>query len=317
MALTSASACAKLILLGEHAVVYGYPAIAMPFTGLQMRAMLEPCILKPHGMQVRIPELKIDAPVESLHMDHPVRKAIDLTLQALEIDRYPSAILRVRSEIPFYSGLGTSAALAIVLIKTLSAFLGHPLEAEVVNTLAYEVEVGNHGTPSGIDNTVISYQKPLRYVKGEAPQLVMPVQTLTFLVGDTGLQKSTADTVAELGRRYQEDQKTIQVVLDRIGKAVEHGFEAIKAGDEKELGAAMNANQKELKALDLSCAELDHLIAAAISAGALGAKLSGGGRGGHMLALVPQASINNVQRALEQAGAKRVYKTQLEGCQPC
>lgn len=314
MALSSASTCAKLILLGEHAVVYGYPALAMPFSGLRLRAMLEPAILGPSGLRVLAPDLKINdpMPIEEMPEDHPIRVAVDLTLRSLGLATYPSATLRIHSEIPFYSGLGSSAALAIAIIRAVSAFLGADLGLEETNALAYDAEKVNHGSPSGIDNTVISYEAPICYVKGEAPEILCPGARFTFLVADTGVAKSTAETVADLRRQYQADPQAIDRQFALIDHAVEAGKAALIEGDPAILGKAMQDNQEVLSQLGLSCPELDNLIRAAMQHGALGAKLSGGGRGGHALILVEEKQSAAIRSALQSAGAKQVHSTGLE-----
>ncbi len=314
MALSSASTCAKLILLGEHAVVYGYPALAMPFSGLRLRAMLEPSILGPSGLRVLAPDLKINEPlpIEGMQEDHPIRVAVDLTLRALGLANYPSAMLRIQSEIPFYSGLGSSAALAIAIIRAVSAFLGANLSPQASNALAYEAEKVNHGSPSGIDNTVISYEAPIYFVKGEAPEILSPGVRFTFLVADTGVAKSTAETVADLRRQYQADPQAIDRQFALIDHAVEAGKAALIKGDPASLGNAMQNNQEALSQLGLSCPELDNLIQAAMKHGALGAKLSGGGRGGHALVLIEENQSTAIRSALQAAGAKQVHSTCLE-----
>ncbi|KUK70587.1 MAG: Mevalonate kinase [Anaerolineae bacterium 49_20] len=314
MPVISSSACAKLILLGEHAVVYGEPALAVPFLGLRVRCVVEPWINGPSGMiQISARDLQINQTLQALPEDNFLRKAIELVLAELKVSRTPTCKLGIYSEIPISAGLGASAAIAVAIMRALSAFLGHPLERETLNRLAYETEKLMHGNPSGIDNTVIVYEQPVLFRKNEPIVFVHPGSTLHFLIADSGIKKATAETVAYLAQQRERDPESVDTTLAEIGKIALLGKKAFEQGDLAALGEAMNANQSLLAHLDLSCEALDELIAAARQAGALGAKLTGGGKGGNIIALVTPISQENVKEALLSAGALSVYLTSLKG----
>ena len=316
MPVISSSACAKLILLGEHAVVYGQPALAIPFSGLKVRCVIEPWINGLTGtLHIKARELQLNQPLQVLPEDNFLRKAVELVLVELGVSQTPTCKLTVYSDIPISAGLGASAAIAVATMRALSAFLGHPLEKETLNRLAFETERLMHGNPSGIDNTVIVYDQPILFRKGELIEFVYPSKNLHFLIADSGIKKATADTVAYLAQQRKRNPQFIEAALAEIGRIALFGRKAFEQGDLSALGDAMNANQALLAQLDLSCEALEKLIVAARQAGALGAKLTGGGKGGNMLALVTPETQEAVRKALVSAGAVSIYQTNLKGVQ--
>ena len=316
MPVISSSACAKLILLGEHAVVYGEPALAIPFSGLKVRCVIEPWINGPTGtLQIKARELQLNQPLQALTEDNFLRKAVELVLAELGISQTPTCKLAIYSNIPISAGLGASAAIAVATMRALSAFLGHPLEKETLNRLAFETEKLMHGNPSGIDNTVIVYEQAILFRKGEPIEFVYPSINLHFLIADSGIKKATAETVAYLAQQRERDPQSVEAAIAEIGKISLLGKKAFEQGDLIALGEAMDADQALLAQLDLSCEALDKLIIAARQTGALGAKLTGGGKGGNMLALVTPETQETVRKALLSAGAVRVYQTNLKGVQ--
>jgi mevalonate kinase len=240
---------------------------------------------------------------------------VELVLAELGVSQTPTCKLTIYSDIPISAGLGASAAIAVATMRALSAFLGHPLEEETLNRLAFETERLMHGNPSGIDNTVIVYEQPILFRKGEPIEFVYPSKNLHFLIADSGIKKATADTVAYLAQQRERNPQLIEAALAEIGNFALFGKKAFEQGDLSALGEAMNANQALLAQLDLSCEALDQLIIAARQAGALGAKLTGGGKGGNMLALVTPETQEAVRNALLSAGAVSIYQTDLKGVQ--
>ncbi|HNY84493.1 MAG TPA: mevalonate kinase [Anaerolineaceae bacterium] len=303
----TAKAPAKLILLGEHAVVYGYPALAVPVASRWLRATMQARI-KPanSGLTVSAPQLDIECPFEALPELHPIKAAVIVTLRHLGIQRLPSANLNIQANFPFSSGLGSSASLAVAVIRVFSAFLGHSITNPELNTLAYQVETSAHGTPSGVDNSVVSYNQPIWFIKGAQPTPLQPGANFHFLIADSGIKKSTAASVGELARRHDEDSTFIDECFKKIAGLTRLGRQAFQSGEIQRFGELMNENQEQLAKLGLSCPELDRLNAAALKSGAFGAKLTGGGLGGFMVALSPTAETVPFKKALIEAGAQQV-----------
>ncbi len=313
MPATTATACGKLILFGEHAVVYDSPAIAIPLTGLKVRATIEPAIGQPQGkIHIKAAALGVDNDLSELEKDHFLAHTLNLLFSFLGLRQLPTCRVTITSELPIAAGLGSSAAIAIALLRAMSAFLGHPLKPQELNTLAFQSEQAVHGRPSGIDNTVITYEKPIYYQRGEVIEFIQPIREFTFVVADSGVRKSTRESTGQLAQDLETDPEATKPHLDAIAELVQESKRSFQIGDIEALGKAMDANQEHLYALRLSCPGLDTLISAARQAGALGAKLTGGGMGGHMLALVTPETEAAVAQALTSAGSPNVFSTCLQ-----
>lgn len=312
MPAVSATACGKLILLGEHAVVYDSPAIAIPITSLRVRAVVEPLIGEVQGtIRVKAEPLGIDHNLTELGKDHFLANALGLLFSTLGLFQTPTCRITITSELPTAAGLGSSAAYAVALLRAMSAFLGHSLNLQELNTLAFQSEQTVHGRPSGIDNTVITYEKPIFYQRGAMIEFLQPIREFVFVIADSGIRKSTRESTSQLAADLKADPQRYQPHLDAIADLVKQSKRSFQIGDLDALGSAINANQEHLSALRLSCPELDRLVSAAREAGALGAKLTGGGKGGHMLALVTPETEAAVAQALQSAGSPRVFSTRL------
>ena len=313
MAAISASAPGKIILFGEHAVVYGQPAIAVPLTAVQVTVRAEPCS-PGSGLVIYAADLDRTIRVAEAALDSPFFDALiypaRLVLQHLRAPM-PDLRLTVHSTIPVASGLGSGAALAAAIMRALAAALGAPLPNDALNPLVYEVEKRHHGTPSGIDNTVIVYARPVYFVRGNAPQTFPVARPFTLLVADSGQGSPTRLTVGDVRRLYDADPPRLDVIFGRIGQIVRAARQAIESGTVEMLGPLMDENHAQLRELTVSSDSLDRLCQAARDAGALGAKLSGGGRGGTVISLVREPDVALVTAALRAAGAVRVLSTQV------
>ena len=312
MPVISQSASGKSILLGEHAVVYGQPAIAIPISSRRVTVRVEPNLRGPAGkLRVIAPMLDLDQDFSALPESHPIYQAIRLTLKELEIEQIPACTLTLSANLAVSSGLGFSAALAVALIKALAEFLGHPLDLETVNRLAFVCETFVHGHPSGIDNTTITYEKPILFQKGFEPTILKPNKALHFVLADSGIRKSTHDTVAQLREELTLNPDFVQPRIEEIGDLVRKATTNLTDVNRALQAELINRNQELLRELDLSCPELDRLIDIALANGALAAKLTGGGKGGHMLALVEESQIENVFSALNQASGGKAFRTSI------
>lgn len=302
----------KVILMGEHAVVYGQPALAIPVFGVEARAEVFPFPAgQPGEVYLDAPQVALhDVPVSSLPAAHPLRVAV---AQALGSAGSPSFPLKVRVEatIPMAAGLGSSAAVAVALLRALTRALGKDLPPDVISALAYEVEKIHHGTPSGVDNTTVAFARPVYFRKGHPPEPLEVGGPFTLLIGDTGVPASTKDTVARVREGWLQDRAGYEARFRAIGALVEEGRRALARGDAPVLGRLMDENHALLRSLGVSHPTLERLVAAARAAGAWGAKLSGGGGGGNMIALVPPEKATVVTQALQRAGAVRVWTTTL------
>lgn len=302
-----ASAPGKIILFGEHAVVYGRPAIAVPVT--QVSAQVEVSEATRPGVWIDAPDVGLHAELGALPADHPLASLLHSLLSSFGHDPYPDLQVTISSTIPVASGLGSGAAVSVAMVRAMAAALGHAVSNEQVSDYAYEIEKLHHGTPSGIDNTVATYAKPVFFVKGQPIETLRVGAAFTIVIGDTGVPAPTRESVRDVRKLWESNTAHWEDVFDRVGALARNAREIIEGGQWSELSPLMNQNQALLEELTVSSPELDRLIAAALNAGALGAKISGGGRGGNMIALVNEGTADAVAAALTSAGSPRVIIT--------
>lgn len=309
----TATAPAKIILFGEHAVVYGRPAIAAPVGEVKARAIVAAAPLRPVGeVLIQAPDIGLECLLADLADDHPLARAVNGVLAELGAPRLPACTVRITSTIPVAAGMGSGAAVSVAVIRALSAFLGSPLADERVSALAYEVEKLHHGTPSGIDNTVITHALPVYFVRGQPIQILSLPRPFTLVIGDTGVTSPTAVAVGDVRRAWQANPSSYEALFDQVGRIAQAARAAIEAGRTDELGPLMNENQALLRQMGVSSPELERLIQAAREAGSPGAKLSGGGRGGNMIALATDENAASIGRALREQGAVRTLITTIQ-----
>ncbi len=290
----------KIILMGEHSVVYGRHAVAAPLP-LAIRARAEDT---EGGTQLIIPRWGIEQRLQQ-HADHPgsFLQSLSMIMDKLGLTERSLAI-RVQPKVPRAMGLGSSSALAVAVIRALSQHCQLKLDNETINQLAFECEKVAHGTPSGIDNTVATYGQPLLYHReGDTPEvkLLGKQPNLPLVIGLCGTSSLTAKTVANVRAAWQKSPKLYERIFDEIDTLTLKALDAMQAGDLDKLGELMNVCQGQLNALQVSSRELEELIHIARHNGATGAKLTGGGGGGAMIALCPNGT-EPVINAMRQAG---------------
>ena len=238
---TFTSVPGKSILFGEHAVVYGYPAIAVPLDSISFKIKLFPRPNENNSIIIN-EELGENLLLEDLTPEHTYRTAISAILQALKLTRLPALEIRLSSTIPIASGLGSSAAFAVCLVKALSSFLGFKLTDEKINEIAYQIEIFQHGTPSGIDNTVIAFNKPVYFRKGYPPEFLKIGAPMNLVIADTGVRSKTKETVTQV-RKFKESVPSIaDEIIQKIGDIVERAKKELENGNSDTLGSLMTEN---------------------------------------------------------------------------
>ena len=307
--MTKSSAPGKIILFGEHAVVYGRPALAVPVT--QVHADVEVLDSSRQGIWIDAPDVNLHAELNTLPSDHPLASVIHNFLFLARVSSFPDLKINISSTIPVASGLGSGAAVTVALTRALASRLDFPMTDEEVNAFTYEIEKLHHGTPSGIDNTVITYAKPVYFVKGQAIETFKVGSPFTIVIGDTGISAPTKESVGDVRRFWLNDRTGWESVFDKIAEISSSARRAIEQGNWEMLGKLMNDNHKLLREMTVSSPALDKLVFAGREAGALGAKMSGGGRGGNMIALTAPELAETVSQSLLAAGARNTIITQV------
>ncbi|MBN1265403.1 MAG: mevalonate kinase [Anaerolineales bacterium] len=307
-------ACApgKIILFGEHAVVHNRPALAVPIRDLQACALITARPTEPDGsIWINAPALSQRAPFDSLPQTDPLAQTCRLTLAELQIENFPAFEITIDSTIPLASGMGSGAAVSVAIIRAISCYLNNPLTDKAVNDITYEIEKIHHGTPSGVDNTVITFNQPVFFIRGKTMETFSIKQAFTLLIADSGIQSPTAAAVAFVRHGWQQDPERFEYLFDSIGAVAASARTALSRGEINALGPLMDKNQALLAALGVSAPENEHLIQAAKKAGAPGAKLSGGGLGGNVIVLAPEKLVEKLETALLRAGAAACYRTEI------
>ncbi len=302
-------AAAKLILFGEHVVVYGRPSISMPVPALAATAtarrstgpvVIESTHMAGQGLTSRFGDTAVS------------RLAVSAVCHHLRT-RDKGLLVTVRSDIPPARGLGSSAAIAAAIVDAVADLGGRKLSDDTLFSLIQESEALAHGKASGVDaRTVISSGGPLWFHDGAVRPLAVAEDDQhrpVLVVADTGVAGSTRRAVATVRRRLSALGAEGAELLDRVATLTVGAAEDLRNGRWTELGYAMTVNQDILRRLGVSCPGIDTLVAAALDGGALGAKMSGGGLGGCVIALTPDPDA--VERALRSAGAPHCFRVPL------
>ncbi len=339
------SAPGKIILFGEHAVVYGRPAIAVPVFQVRAQVAIEPLRGR---VEIDAADLARRYDLRDAPADDPIAAIIRLTCAKLGVEPRGFRV-RVNSTIPIASGMGSGAAVSVAIAHGLSRYFAteniediekrnviasgeaakqspsdlgiasSPPNArllamtnEEISALAYEVEKLHHGTPSGIDNSVVAFEQPVYFVRGQPIESFRVARPFLIAIADTGVASPTKISVGDLRRAWEADRARYEILFDKIGEIARKARAAIESGEVNRLGALMYNNQILLREIGVSSPDIERLILAATTAGARGAKLSGAGRGGNVIALVSEETRVAVERALLKAGARRVIVTRVE-----
>ena len=288
----------KIILLGEHSVVYGRHAVAVP-APVNIRTKVQDTedeillMIPSWGVEYRLDK----NPEKRQSFEKPAGLILDqmgLSKQGMKIE--------VFSDIPKGMGLGGSAAIAVSIIKALNNHFKLALNQDEINQMALESEKIAHGNPSGIDNTMATYGHPLIFRNGDNP-LIEPLninETFSILIGFSSTEGLTAKTVGIVRDLWKKNPGVYEKIFDEIDSLALQSIQAIQNNDFELLGQLMNINHGLLNTLQVSTPELERLIMIARESGALGAKLTGGGGGGAVIALCKDIDIT--KSAIESEG---------------
>ena len=293
-------ASGKVVLMGEHAVVYGRHALAAPIP-LAVEARIKDT---GSGIQLLIPRWNIEQRVPSLE-EHPQGTIgiLALVLRQLRLESR-QMMIEVFPAVPKAMGLGGSAALAVSVIRALNQHFTLGLDDRRINELAFECETAAHGKPSGIDNTVATYGQTLLFKSARGvPQYseIKPAEPVPLVIGISGRESLTARMVSQVAAERAKRPEAFDRLFDQIESYTLSAVSAITSGDFESLGSAMNLCHGLLNGLQVSSPEIERMVHAARKAGALGAKVTGGGGGGSMIALAPDRQ-QAVQRVLHGLG---------------
>ncbi|MBU3901941.1 MAG: mevalonate kinase [Candidatus Thermoplasmatota archaeon] len=287
----------KVILFNEHFVVYNVPAIASAI-GMKTSASIEPA-----EKLILIDDRK-ETPGYKKEKLEQQKESLKRIMDAADIENRDIKIA-LGGDLIASSGIGASAASCVAIARALSEYFNLDFSDNRINDLAYEGEKGYHGTPSGIDNTVATYGG-LVWFKKSKPNIIerLNIQShVEIVITNTGIVADTSRVVAGVRERKNRNPEKYKRIFNNAEKLVYDAREALKKFDLKKVGELMNKNHKLLQEIGVSCKELDFLVDLARDNGAYGAKLTGGGAGGNMVALTPGKELQeNVVSAMEKEG---------------
>ncbi|MBF4583293.1 mevalonate kinase [Curtobacterium sp. VKM Ac-2865] len=304
----SSTSHGKTILIGEHAVVYGAPALVLPVNDVRVTATVTPTPDRDgHGLESAVHTGPLDlAPAAVM----PTVTAVTATLRHLGVTDQHFHV-RVDSDVPTARGMGSSAAVAAAVTAAVADALGVTLDAQTHHDLIQECERVAHGRPSGLDARGVVADVPVWFEDGR----IEPVDVtgeFVFVVADTGVPGHTRDAVAAVREHHDRAPAEVDAVIGQIGDLARRARGTLVDGDAQALGATMDAAHALLTTLDVSSDDLDRLVGAARSADALGAKLTGGGRGGCVLTLAADGDhAVRIAEALRAAGATATWTTRI------
>lgn len=205
--------------------------------------------------------------------------------------------------------MGSGAAVAASLFKSLFQFHHEKYAPQILSEMVYEVEKIHHGTPSGIDNTVVCFEQPVIFKKNQPVQTFSITGEAVLVIANSGHSTPTYETVAGVRKKLLDQPETVTKIFSSIEKTTQHGIQALQRADFQAAGLSMRNNHRLLRELGVSDPVLDNLVDTAMEAGAWGAKLSGGGRGGIIIALCALERKNIVCSTLENAGGLQIMST--------
>lgn len=290
--------CGKLILFGEHSVVYGVPAIVagLPRGATAWVRMSDKTTLTIVNGRTG----KVHVEVEADPNGEPLARAYAAILAALEVEG-PVAV-QATIEVPIGSGLGSSAAMAAATARALAQFFGLNLASSAVDLAVSQAERVFHGNPSGIDQAAALGGGLFRFTRGTPATIeALWMESVSVVICEAGPAASTLVMVEKVAR-FHERQPTLARGLDAlVAKIVDDAAGALSRADWVQVGELMNINHGLLVSMGVSTPGLDRACHLARGAGALGAKLTGSGGGGCMVALAPE-NPQNVIQALNDAG---------------
>lgn len=298
----------KIILMGEHSVVYGEPAIALPFTAVEIVATTTETVGEVTISSDFHTGTLSSGPssIENLKiLVKKVCKTLEQPLANFHID--------IQSTIPAGRGLGSSAAVAGAVIRSLYNFFDASLSEELLLELMDVSERISHGSPSGLDARIASSISPV-YFQKDSGMTDLSIELNAFLiVGDTGKIGDTLSAVSNVSRLIKKVPSKSKKAIKKLGKLALETKEALINNDPSLIGSYMTKAHQYLSQLQVSNPSLDHLVNTALGAGALGAKLTGGGHGGCMIALADtEKNALHIAQALKEAGALNTWIYSLE-----
>lgn len=300
---------AKAILMGEHSVVYGEPAIAIPLTNIDMQVTIE----TRNDHQQIINSRYYHGAMNDLAGNYEGIRQLIISLLAKFATPNLGFTLTFNSKIPQERGMGSSAATSIAIIRAFYNLFEKSLTSNDLQRLAAIEESITHGSPSGIDTATASSKDPIFFIKNKEITPFKIHMPGFLVISDTGIMGQTGLAVSAVKRLFAEEPSRTRRHISDLGQSAIEAKQALEHGDLNMLGHLMNTAHDHLRSLGVSHPHLEKLVKTALLNHALGAKLTGSGIGGSIIALAGNLhDANTIAQALSKAGATEYWISPLE-----
>jgi mevalonate kinase len=295
----------KTILFGEHFVVYGFPAIVSA-----LRYKTKACIEKIHDRTIQIIDKRLQYNKKCEAREYLQKAYVQKILNLLNIKDFFKVILG--GDLPIFSGgIGASAAFATSVTRAVNSYYNLNLDDKKINDIAFQAESIAHGTPSGIDNVASVYGGTFLFKKKFSVQAIKLQNKIEVVLVDSGDKSSTKDVVVDVKKFKEENEKKFAVTSNEYLVILEQAKHALINFDLKIIGQLMVKNHELLKQINVSSDKLDSMVEIAINAGAFGAKLTGTGKGGLVLALTPGKNLQEKVASVFEKEGFSIFKTEV------
>lgn len=295
-------ATGKIILIGEHSVVYGKKAIAFPFAGVGIHTLVQ------SNPTVHIQSKYFNGTLDEMKQVTSMHNLVSL-IEVLKKDlELPNFCLNIKSTIPAERGMGSSAAVAVSIIRAIFDWQALPLdEKKLLKYVDYSEQIA-HDNPSGIDAVATSGTQPILFEKSQPFETFQLNVDAYLLVADTGIKGQTRQAVKDVANLVQQKGASIRHIIDQLGDLTLEAKTAIVENQAEKLGQIMTASHRLLQKLTVSNHTLDQAVELVLNHHALGAKLTGGGRGGCLIVLAKDLqNARFIQEKLISYGMKRTW----------
>ncbi|MCK8624133.1 mevalonate kinase [Apilactobacillus sp. TMW 2.2459] len=299
---------AKIILMGEHSVVYKEPAIALPITSIKLKVEIKKCL----SNNILITSHYYKGPLQNVPVNMlGIKKLIDQTLKNLNKEKETFNII-IKSSIPSERGMGSSAATAVGIIRAIYKYFDKKISRKQLLKLSDVEEKITHGNPSGLDAATVSSEYPIWFIHGQENEQIPFNINGYLIIADSGILGRT-DIAVNYVRELVNHKNEIAInSINNLGNAVRQAKECLEKGNIHQLGKLMDFAHQQLQNIQISNPTVDKIVNITKANGALGAKLTGSGLGGCVISITDNLEkVDKIINALKKQGVKDIWTQKL------